>query len=332
MQRSVHRRQLVAILGAMTLATSGRARAPGDRMRTVGVMMAVAENDPEGKARLDTFRRGLAEAGWVDERNTTITTRWYQGRFEDALVAARDLVGRGVDAILVNGTPGMDALRAAGATMPIVFVVVSNPLGAGYIPSLSHPGGNITGFSTFEPDIAGKWLQLLCRIAPNLKHVAMLLDPKFTAFNTLWQALAETAPQLGVVPHAAHAGNPEEIERALELLAARDGPGLIVTPGPVYTVKRKRLVELANERRVPAIYPFRFYLREGGLMTYGFNATDQFRRAADYVGRILKGEKPGDLPVQAPSLFELGINLRTARTIGISVPQSLLIIADEVIS
>jgi putative tryptophan/tyrosine transport system substrate-binding protein len=216
--------------------------------------------------------------------------------------------------------------------MPIVFVVVSNPLGVGYISSLARPGGNITGFSTFEPDIAGKWLQLLHQIAPNLKHAAMLLDPKFTAFNTLWQAMEETAPQLGVVPHAAYASNPEEIERALEELATRDGSGLIVTPGPVYTVNRKRLVELTNERRVPAIYPFRFYLRDGALMTYGFNATDQFKRAADYVGRILKGEKAGDLPVQAPSLFELGINLRTARTIGITVPQSLLIIADEVIS
>jgi len=213
----------------------------------------------------------------------------------------------------------------------VVFVVVSNPVGAGYVPNLSRPGANITGFSTFEPEIVGKWLQLLRQVAPDLKHINMMTDPKFTAFNSLWQATESIAPQHGVVAHSAFASSLEEIERALAVIAKQENPGLIVSPSPINTVNRKRLIALANEMRIPAIYPFRFYVQDGALMAYGFNAADQFRRAGVYASRILKGEKAGDLPVQGPSLFEFGINLKTARELGLTVPQSLLIAADEIV-
>ncbi len=225
----------------------------------------------------------------------------------------------------------MDALRALGTTIPVVFVVVSDPVGAGFVSNLSRPGANVTGFSAFELTIAGKWLQLLTQVTPGLKHVSMLLDPKFTAFNSLWKALEEIAPQQGISAHPAYASSLPEIEHALEVISKQTAAGLIVTPSPVNTVNRKRLISIANESGIPAIFPFRFYVRDGALMAYGFNAADQFARAAAYVDRILKGERPGDLPVQEPRLFEFGINLRTARTMGLTVPQSLLIMADEIV-
>lgn len=299
--------------------------------RRIGVMMAVGEGDPEGVRRLQSFRISLGEAGWTDGREVTIDARWYRGNFEEARRAARELIEAGCEAIVVNGTPGMDALLSIGTSVPVVFVVVSNPVGAGYVSNLSRPGGNITGFSTFEPEISGKWLQLLRQVSPGLKHVKMLLDPKFTGFNSLWDAVVDIAPKLGIAASPAHASSLPEIERAIADMARLEGPGLIVAPSPVNTVNRERLISLANGNRIPAIYPFRFYVKDGALLAYGFNAADQFRRAGSYVARILKGEKVGDLPVQAPTLFEFGINLRTARAMGITVPQSLLIAADEIV-
>lgn len=333
MERSMDRRQLIAVLATALTAWPAAVSAqssPG-KPRRIGLMMAVAENDPEGVQRVDAFRRALAEAGWADGGNAAIDVRWYRGSFDVARTAAKDLVEQGCEAIVVNGTPGMDAVRAVGVGVPIVFVVVSNPVGAGYVTNLSRPGGNVTGFSTFEPEMAGKWLQLLRQLTPGLKHVYMLLDPKFTGFNSLWQAVEEIAPRHGVIPRPAFASNLAEIERALVEIAKQESPGLIVAPSPVNTVNRQRLIDLANSSRIPAVYPFRFYVRNGALLAYGFNAADQFRRAGAYVARILKGEKAGDLPVQAPLVFELGINLKTAKAMGITVPQSLLIAADEII-
>jgi putative ABC transport system substrate-binding protein len=330
MKRTMNRRQLVALAGATALVGSRGALAQTPPKR-IGLMMAIAENDPEGLRRVEAFRISLADAGWTDGRNVAIDVSWYGGSFQVAQAAAKAHADRKVDIIVVNGTPGMDALRAAGTRLPVVFVVVSNPVGAGYVPNLSRPGANITGFSTFEPEIVGKWLQLLRQVAPDLKHINMMIDPKFTAFNSLWQATESIAPQHGVVAHSAFASSLEEIERALAVVAKQENPGLIVSPSPINTVNRKRLIALANEMRIPAIYPFRFYVQDGALMAYGFNAADQFRRAGVYASRILKGEKAGDLPVQGPSLFEFGINLKTARELGLTVPQSLLIAADEIV-
>jgi len=329
----MNRRQLASSLGsALVIGPRGALGQPSSsRVRRVGLLIAVAENDPEGLRRVEAFRRSLEEVGWIDGRNVTIEVSWYRGNFQNAEVAAKNYVNRDVDVIVVNGTPGMDAVRALATSIPVVFVVISNPVGAGYVSNLSRPGANVTGFSTFEPEIVGKWLQLLKQVAPNLKHVNMMLDPKFTAFNSLWEAMESIAPTQGVVARSAFASSLAEIERALEEISKQESPGLVVAPSPVNTVNRKRLISMANEMGVPAIYPFRFYVQDGALMAYGFNAADQFRRAAVYVGRILKGEKAGDLPVQGPSLFEFGINLKTARAMKLVVPQSLLIAADEIV-
>jgi putative ABC transport system substrate-binding protein len=333
MEPSMNRRQLVSSLGVVAIMGPRIVLAqpsPG-RPRRIGLMMAISENDPEGLHRVQAFRQSLEAAGWTEGRNVAIEVAWYSGDFQRAQTAAKDYTDRQVDVIVVNGTPGMDALRALGTSIPIVFVVVSDPVGAGYVSNLSRPGANVTGFSTFEPAIAGKWLQLLMQVAPGLKQVSMLLDPKFTAFNSLWKAIEEIAPQQGISAHPAYASSLPEIERALDVISKQDATGLIISPSPVNTVNRKRLISIANENRIPAIYPFRFYVRDGALMAYGFNATDQFRRAGTYVDRILKGERAGDLPVQGPSLFEFGINLRTAKAMGLTVPQSLLIAADEIV-
>jgi putative ABC transport system substrate-binding protein len=297
-------------------------------------MVATGENDPEGKLRVEVFSRSLGESGWVDGRDVVIDVVWYRGSFPVAKTLAKDLVDRGAEVLLVNGTPGMDAVRALGApasTIPIVFVVVSNPVGAGYVPNLSRPGANVTGFSTFEPEIAGKWLQLLREVKPDMKNVSMLLDQKFIGFNSLWEAIRDIAPTLGIAPHVAYASSLGEIERHIETISKQPSPGLVVSPSPINTVNRQRLIQIANDSGIPAIYPFRFYVRQGALIAYGFNAADQFRRAGAYVARILKGEKAGDLPVQAPGLFELGINLKTASAMGLTVPQSLIIAADEIV-
>jgi putative tryptophan/tyrosine transport system substrate-binding protein len=329
----MNRRQMVSLLGVAAAMgpAAALAQTAAGRRRRVGLMVATGENDAEGTLRAEAFKRALGEAGWVDGREVDIDVVWYRGSFPVAQTVAKDLVDRGAEVLVVNGTPGMDAVRALGTTLPIIFVVVSNPVGAGYVSNLSRPGANITGFSTFEPEIAGKWLQMLKEVAPGMQNVNMLLDPKFVGFNSLLKAIQDIAPTLGIVAHAAFASTLEEIERAVEAISRQPSPGLVVSPSPINTVNRQRLIQIANEKRIPAIFSFRFYVREGALMAYGFNAADQFRRSAAYVARILQGEKAGDLPVQAPSLFELGINLLTAKAMGLTMPQSLLIAADEII-
>jgi putative ABC transport system substrate-binding protein len=333
MECIMDRRQFVVSLAGAAIAgpTVASAQTSRERPGRIALMVALAENDPEGLIRVEAFRQSLQAAGWEEGRNVVVDVSWYDGKFEVAQVTARNHLERGADVFVVNGTPGLDAVRALGTNLPIVFAVVTNPVGAGYVPSLSRPGGNITGFSTFEPEIAGKWLQLLARLVPGIKNVSMLLDPKFTGFNSLWQTVETIAPTLGIVPHAAYAADLQEIEQALAIIARREAPGLIVSPSPINTVNRASLIANVNANQIPAVFPFRFYVRYGALMAYGFNAADQFRRAGVYASRILKGENPGDLPVQAPSLFELGINLVTAKAMGIAVPRSLLITADEIV-
>ena len=332
----MNRREVISLLGAAVAvgpATAALAQTSGSPRR-VGLMIATGENDAEGKLRVETFIKSLGEAGWVDGRDVIVDVVFFRGSFPVAQTLAKDLVDRGAEVLAINGTPGMDAVLRLGArvsNIPIVFTVVSNPVGAGYVPNLSRPGGNITGFSTFEPEMAAKWLQILREVAPGLQNVSMLLDRKFIGFNSLLEEVQKTAPTFGIAPHAAWASSLDDIERAIETVSKQASPGLIVSPSPINTVNRKRLIQIANDNKIPAIYPFRFYIREGALIAYGFNAADQFKRAGDYVGRILKGENVGDLPVQAPRLFELGINLKTAKAIGLTMPQSLLVAADEVI-
>jgi putative tryptophan/tyrosine transport system substrate-binding protein len=336
MDCAMNRRQIFSLLGAAAVVgpAAALAQTSAGRPRRVGLMVATGENDPEGVLRVEAFMRSLGEAGWADLREVLVDVVWYRGSFPVAQTLAKDLVDRGAEVLVVNGTPGMDAVRGLGARVastPIVFVVVSNPVGAGYVPNLSRPGANITGFSTFEPEIAGKWLQLLREVTPGMQNVSMLLDQKFIGFNSLWEAIRDIAPSLGITPHAAYASSLAEIERHVETISRQPSPGLVISPSPINTVNRQRLIQIANDSGIPAIYPFRFYVREGALIAYGFNAADQFRRAGLYVGRILGGEKAGDLPVQAPSLFELGVNLKTAKAMGLTIPQSILIAADEIV-
>jgi putative tryptophan/tyrosine transport system substrate-binding protein len=332
MDTNMDRRQLVlSALAAVAVPGATNAQAVSGALRRVGVMMAVGEDDPEGALRIGEFRRSFALAGWVEGRNTTIEVGWYKGSVQAAQAIAKRFIDGRVDVIVANGTPGLEAVRLLGTDIPVVFVVVSDPVGAGYVSSLSRPGGSITGFSTFEPEIVGKWLQLLRQAVPDLKNINMLVDEKAVGLRSLWLAIAELAPKHGITAHPAFASTWADIEQAVRAISMQDAPGLIVTPSPINTVNRAQLIALANAKRIPAIYPFRFYVRDGALLAYGFNAADQFRRAATYVGRILAGERPGQLPVQPPSLFEFGINLKTAKAMGIAIPQSLIIAADEVV-
>jgi putative ABC transport system substrate-binding protein len=325
------RRQLTRLLAMASMLPRSVAAQSLRGARRIGLMMAVSEGDPEGRARVDAFRLGLERAGLDVGGAIMLDVVWYKGDYQLAEREAKALLARKADVLVINGTPGMDAVRATGSPLPIVFVVVSNPVGVGYVPNLARPGGNITGFSTFEPEIAGKWLQILRQISPSMKNVNVLIDAKFEGFTSLWQAVADLAPGHGIQAHAAHASSLAEIESALSEIARQDMPGLIVSPSPINTVNRQRLIDLANAARIPAIYPFRFYVRDGALAAYGFNAADQFRRAAGYVSQILQGVKPGDLPVQPPRLFEFGVNLRTARQMGLTIPEDLLLSADEIV-
>ena len=329
----MNRRHLVASIGAALLSKSDTAsgQAKASAPKRIGIMSALPANDPETVARLAVFRRALEDAGWTERSNLAIEFVWYGGHAGMAQDLARRFIAERKDLVLANGAPALDALIKLGALMPIVFVLVSNPLGAGYVTNLARPGANITGFSTFEPEIAGKWLQLLRQVAPGLKRVNMLLEPKFASFNSLWEVIADIAPKQGLQPEAAFASNVQEIEAVIGRIADRPNAGLIVAPNPVSTANRARIVALANAGRIPTICPYRFYLRDGALITYGFKADDQYRRAAAYADRIFRGETAGNLPVQSPSVFELGVNLKTARAMGLAVPQSLLISADEIV-
>ena len=254
------------------------------------------------------------------------------GAPDRARAYAAELVALSPDAILANGTPALAALHRATSSIPVVFVVVTDPVGAGFVQSQARPGGNITGFSTFEPEIGGKWLELLKEITPSLRRVAGILDPAFKGFAAVWRAVESLAPRLGVqVASVSLRDATDDIESALALFAQEPGGGLIVLPTAINNIARDRIFSLAARHRLPTVYPFRHYATGGGLMSYGFDTPDLFRRGASYVDRILKGEKPTDLAVQAPTKYELVINLKTAKALGLTVPPTLLARADEVI-
>jgi putative ABC transport system substrate-binding protein len=293
--------------------------------------MAYREDDLEGQERVTAFRKSLRESGWTDGQNVRIEVRWLGGRPDLANTYAKELVDWSPDVIVVNGTPGLVAVRQLTRATPIVFVVVTDPVGAGFVQSLSRPGGNVTGFSTFEPEIGGKWLETLKEIAPHVRRAGVLMDPEFRGFSALWLTIKSVAPSFGLEAVALYGRDGEEIERAIERFRRQPNGGLIVLPTPVNSVQRQRIYSLATQHRLPAIYPFAFHAKSGGLVAYGFDAVDLFRRAGPYVARILNGEKPGDLPVQAPAIFNLTVNLKTANALGLTVPPSILIRADEVI-
>jgi putative ABC transport system substrate-binding protein len=325
----MRRREFIALLGTAAGCLSVRAHAQQpSRMRRIGVLLASETSDPEMQARLGIFEDGLRALGWVKGGNIEIDLRWYGGSPERAARYATEIASLGPDVIVANATVGVEAVRKATQIIPTVFVMLGNPVGSGYVASMSRPGANLTGFSAFEPEIAGKWMQLITEIAPATKQVTVLSHP---GYEFLWNGAEAAAAALGLAATQVRCHNAGEIDAAISALGARRDAGFVVLPAPVFAANRDMISRLASSHGVPAVYPFRYYAAAGGLMAYGIAAADVWRRAPSYVDRILKGENPGNLPIQAPTRFELVINLKAAKALGLNVPSSLLGLADEVI-
>ena len=329
----MRRREFITLFGVTALAGPRAARAQqADRVRRVGVLMSRAAGDPEEQARFAGFLQGLQKLGWTDGRNVRIDYRWAAADADRSRTYAAELVALAPDVILASGSASVAGLLQTTRTVPIVFVNVIDPVGAGYVARLARPGGNATGFTAFEYSLSGKWLELLKEIAPNLTRIAILRDPALAAGIGQFAAIQAMAPSsLGVELSPIDVRDGGEIERDVATLARESNGGLIVTGSSSAAVHRELIVMLAARHRLPAVYPFRYFVTSGGLISYGPDPIDVFRRAAGYVDRILKGEKAADLPVQAPTTYELAINLKTAKALGLTLPPSLLARADEVI-
>ena len=328
----MQRREFITLLGSAAVAwpLAARAQRP-ERSRLIGVLMtSFAEADPEGQARITAFLATFREFGWVDGRNCRIVIRWAGGDLERMGRFAKELIALQPDVVLVMATPALMAMQRITKTVPIVFVQISDPVSSGFVVNMARPGGNLTGFANFEAAMGGKWLELLKNVAPHVTRVAILIAGT-AANHAFWNSAQAAAALVGVSLIAAEVHNSSGVERAIAAFAAEQNGGLIVLPDPVFNTLRNSIVEWTARHQLPAIYPFPFYARAGGLLSYGIDQIDQFRGAARYVDRILKGEKPGDLPVQAPTKFELVINLRTAKALRLTIPPSLLVAADEVI-
>jgi ABC-type uncharacterized transport system substrate-binding protein len=323
------RREFIMLLGGVA-ASPLAARAQQERMRRVGVLTYWTADDAEGQARLAAFAQALKQLGWSEGRNLGIDTRWATAN--DIHRHAAELVALAPDVLVAaTGTATVAALRQATRTVPIVFVTVIDPVGAGFVATLARPGGNATGFTNYEYGMSGKWLELLKEIAPRVTRAAVLRDPAVASGIGQFGAVQAVAPSLGVELSPVDVRDADEIERAVTQFARGSNGGLIVTGSAAAIVHRELIAMLAARHRLPAVYPARFSVTAGGLIPYGPDLLDQFRRAAGYVDRILKGEKPADLPVQAPTKYELVVNLKTAKALGLDIPTSVLARADEVI-
>jgi putative ABC transport system substrate-binding protein len=300
-------------------------------MRRIGVLFPATADDPEYQARVGALSQGLALAGWTIGRNVRIDIRWAAGDPERLRQQAAELVGLGPDVLLASSSLAVAALQRTTRTIPIVFGAVVDPVGAGFVASLARPGGNTTGFTNFEYSLSGKWLELLKEIMPSATRAAILRDDASSGEIGMFSAMQSAAPSIAInlTPIGMH--DPDEIERGVTSFAQTPNGGLIVLGSALASVHRDLIINLASRHRLPAIYSDRLFITGGGLMCYGPDRVDQFRRAAVYADRILKGEKPADLPVQAPTSYELVINLKTAKTLGLAVPPTLLARADEVI-
>jgi putative ABC transport system substrate-binding protein len=329
----MQRREFIALLGGTAAAWPLMARAQeAEGMRRIGVLMGYAENDPEAQTRLAAFKQELLALGWDERRNLRIDLRWASGDSDRASKFAKELVALHPEVILSNTTPVTTALHQETKTIPIVFVAVSDPVAAGFVQSLPRPGGNITGFINLEPTIGGKWLDLLKDVAPHLTRVAVMFNPQTAPYAEIYLRSMEAAgKQFGVTPFAAPVQREADIEKIISELGREPDNGLIAMTDGFMTVHRKTIVELAMQHKVPLMYFISVVPREGGLISYGIDLINEFRRTASYVDRILRGAKPAALPVQLPTKYELVINLKTAKALGLTVPKPLLTGADEVI-
>jgi ABC-type uncharacterized transport system substrate-binding protein len=328
----MRRREFITYLGsavAWPLAANGQTP---DRMRRLGVLMAVAESDADVRKGISIFQQTLQEFGWKDGHNIRIDYRWGGADAERIQVLAKELVDQEPDILVGHSTPSAKGLLKQTRSIPIVFLTVTDPLGQGLVASLSHPGGNITGFSVFEFSLGSKWLETLKQISPGIRRVTAIYNPETAPYYGLYlQSINAAVPALAVESIAAEVHSEADIENVIRKVGSEPDNGLFVLPDSHNVVHRKRIIEFAAQYRLPTIYYFRYFASDGGLISYGPDEMDLFRRTAGYVGRILKGAKPSDLPVQQPTKFELVINLKTAKAMGVQMPGSLLARADEVI-
>jgi putative ABC transport system substrate-binding protein len=328
----MRRRAFITLLGgAAVWPLAARAQQP-NRVRRIGMLTgATTPDDADAQARVGAFLQALQQLGWTDGRNVQIDYRWGLGQADNIRKHAAELAALAPEVILASGTAGLAALLQATRTVPIVFVNVADPVGAGFVDSLGRPGGNATGFMQFEYSLSAKWLELLKEIAPRVKRAAVLRDPALTSGTGQFAVIQSVAPSVGVEVSPVNVRDAGEIERAITAFARSESGGLIVTSSALAVVHRELIIALAARHKLPAVYYRRYFVASGGLIAYGYDLVDQYRRAAGYVDRILKGEKPADLPVQAPTRYELVINRKTAGALGLDVPAAVLARADAVI-
>jgi putative ABC transport system substrate-binding protein len=326
----MRRREFLGILGGAAAWPVTLKAQSTERVRVVGILNILGSDDPEAQARRAVFEQTLQQLGWMVGRDLKIEIRQIGADLDSTRRYAAELIALAPDVIVSIGSISVAPLQQATRTIPIVFMNVPDPVGAGFVESMAHPGGNITGFSNFEYSMSGKWAELLKQIAPNVTRALVFRDPTSAAGIGQFAAVRSVAQSLGVELTPANVRDTDEIERAVAAFARSGNGGVIVTAGGT-AAHRKLIISLATRYKLPSVYPYRYYAVDGGLITYGPNSHDQVRRAAGYVDRILKGEKPADMPVQAPTKYELIVNLKTAKALGLTIPQSLLATADEVI-
>jgi putative tryptophan/tyrosine transport system substrate-binding protein len=328
----MRRREFITLLGGTAAAWAFAADAQQtERVRRIGVLMNLAADDPQSMARVGAFLHGLHQLGWVGDRNVVIDYRWGAGDHDRIRKSAQELVALTPDVILAVGAITVSPLQQISRQIPIVFANVTDPVGAGIVANLARPGGNTTGFTNFEYGISGKWLEILKEMVPRMTRAAVLRDSTITASISQFASIQSIAPSLGVELSPIDTRDAGEIERSVASIAREVNSGLIIVTGTSAIMRRELIISLAARYRMPSVYPFRYYASGGGLISYGPDVLDAYRHTAGYVDRILKGEKPADLPVQAPTKYELIINLKTAMTLGLDVPPTLLARADEVI-
>lgn len=327
------RRDFLVMLGSGSVGWPVASIAQTERMRQIGILISFAQSDPESQTHVAAFREGLRQLGWIEGRNIALDIRWGNGDLARIGEQAKELVARRPDVLLGRSTPTVAALVRETRSIPIVFVVVSDPLGDHFVASLNRPGGNVTGFTNVDSTLGGKWLQFLKEVAPRLRRVAVVSDPTTAPGGGSFylRAIEAAAPAFGVKVTPILLHDVDEISRAIESFARAPDGGLVMPPDVTVVKNRKLIIDLAARNRLPAMFPFGTLVAEGGLISYGIDNADLYRRSASYVDRILRGEKPGELPVQAPVKFELTVNRKTAKALGLMLPQSILVQADRVI-